>query len=286
MVRIIATFAGLRVHPLRVSIVPTPVQRAFGVTGDEWALPGGAGTSVAIGGVVLKPVDDPQEAAWAADLLAGMQEDGFRLARPVRCRDGSWVVDGWSAAGWVEGKVGPADHWEELLATARAFHAALRAALCPDFLRRRRHRWAHGDRVAWQEEPAVPVPEVKTLLEDLLGHLHEMDGGEPQLVHGDLSGNVLFAPGLPPAVIDFSPFWRPTSYAEAIAAVDGVLWLGVDGAVLQRVADQAGSVQPLVRALAFRLVTLNERAREDPDALHELSAYHAVWSSIRRLSAS
>ena len=30
-----------------------------------------------------------------------------------------------------------------------------------------------------------------------------------QLVHGDLSGNVLLAHGLPPAVIDFSPYWRP-----------------------------------------------------------------------------
>ena len=30
-----------------------------------------------------------------------------------------------------------------------------------------------------------------------------------QLIHGDLTENILFAEGLSPAVIDFSPYWRP-----------------------------------------------------------------------------
>lgn len=259
------------------------MQRAFGLSGEEQALPGGAGTSVALGGVVLKPVDDPEEAAWAAELFSQVVEDGFRIARPLRAHDGAWVVDGWCAATWVEGQVGPAGRWDELLLAARALHDALRPVERPSFLQRRRHRWAHADRVAWQEELAVPLPAVQPLLEELLGHLGRGHEEDPQLVHGDLAGNVLFAPGLAPAVIDFSPFWRPTSYAEAIAAVDGVLWLGTDEAVLQRVADEAGSVQPLVRALAFRLVTLNERAREGDDALDELPAYEAGWAALQRL---
>lgn len=41
-----------------------------------------------------------------------------------------------------------------------------------------------------------------------------------QLVHGDIAGNVLFAAGQSPAVIDFSPYWRPPGYALAVAAVD------------------------------------------------------------------
>jgi uncharacterized protein (TIGR02569 family) len=273
------------VHPLRVPLVPLTVQQAFGVTGDERPLPGGAGTSVAIGGLVLKPVDDPQEAAWAADVLAGVTEDGFRVARPVRTRDGAWVAESWAAATWVEGQVGPAVRWDALLLAARAFHDALRPVARPDFLQHRQHRWAHGDRVAWQEESALPLPEVRPLLEELLGHVRRTPEDSAQLVHGDLSGNVLFAPGLPPAVIDFSPFWRPTSYAEAILAVDGVLWLGGDFALLQRVADEAGSTQPLVRALVFRLVAVNERARQDREALDELSRYDALWSSIRRVAS-
>jgi hypothetical protein len=54
-----------------------------------------------------------------------------------------------------------------------------------------------------------------------------------QLVHADLGGNVLFAPGLAPAIIDFSPYWRPPGYAEAVAAVDAFLWFGAGDHVLR-----------------------------------------------------
>ncbi len=83
----------------------------------------------------------------------------------------------------------------------------------------------------------TPVQEVKPLLDDLVARL-----GTPaprsvsQLIHGDLSGNVLFAAGLPPAIIDFSPYWRPVAYASAVVAVDGVLWFGAGEALLQRAA--------------------------------------------------
>jgi hypothetical protein len=59
-----------------------------------------------------------------------------------------------------------------------------------------------------------------------------------QLIHGDLGGNVLFAPGQPPAVIDFSPYWRPAGLALAIAAVDALTWSGADPAILGDLADQ------------------------------------------------
>lgn len=45
-----------------------------------------------------------------------------------------------------------------------------------------------------------------------------------QLIHGDLTGNVLFAADEAPAVIDFSPYWRPPVFAEAVVVADGLLW--------------------------------------------------------------
>jgi len=45
-----------------------------------------------------------------------------------------------------------------------------------------------------------------------------------QLIHGDLTGNVLFAEHLPPAIIDLSPYWRPTSFASAIVIADALVW--------------------------------------------------------------
>jgi prepilin-type processing-associated H-X9-DG protein len=71
-----------------------------------------------------------------------------------------------------------------------------------------------------------------------------------QLVHGDLSGNVLFADGLPPAVIDWSPYWRPPPYASAIVMCDAALGHGA-GVELLAGSDR----QLLIRALLFRLLS-------------------------------
>lgn len=245
---------------------------------------GGAGTSILVGDAVLKPAGDVEEAVWAAEVLSRITEHGFRIARPLRARDGSWVVDGWCATRWVEGQPGPAGRWDELLAAAGAFHSALRDEPRLDFLAHRRHRWAVADRVAWGEEEPQAVPEVKPLLNDLLAELApRAPGAAPQLIHGDLSGNVLFALGLSPAIIDFSPYWRPAAYASAIVAVDGVLWFGAGKALLQRAADEAETADTLVRALIFRLVALNERSRFDPLALDELPQVHAAASMIEDL---
>lgn len=275
------------VHAPSVSVSPallSRVQQAFGLTGAPVALPGGAGKSVLVGDAVLKPTEDVQEAVWAAEVLSRIPEDGFRIARPLRARDGSWVVDGWCATAWVEGQPGPAGKWNELLAAAGAFHSTLQGEACPDFLASRRHRWAVADPVAWGEEEPNPVREVRPLLNDLLAELPSVaPSTASQLIHGDLSGNVLFAPGLSPAIIDFSPYWRPAAYASAIVAVDGVLWFGAGEELLQCAADEAKTVDPLVRALIFRLVALNERSRFDPLALDELPQVHAAASIIENL---
>jgi uncharacterized protein (TIGR02569 family) len=263
------------------------VQRAFGLTGHQVALPGGMGTSIRIADAVLKPVDDVMEAVWVAETLSRLPEDGFRIARPLRTHDGSWIAAGWSAATFVPGESAPAGRWHELLAAGRAFHAAVRDERRPEFLQRRQHRWAVADRVAWGEASADPVPELEPVLAKLAPLVHAATRGEvPQVVHGDLAGNVLFAPGLPPAIIDFSPYWRPTTYAAAIVAVDGVLWFGADTTLLRQVADEAGSTMPLVRAIIFRLIALNERSRFDRSALEELPLFLNAASAIERLHVS
>ncbi|MBW3640702.1 MAG: hypothetical protein KY451_12770 [Actinobacteria bacterium] len=94
---------------------------------------------------------------------------------------------------------------------------------------------------------------------------------------------MLFAPGLSPAIIDFSPYWRPAAYASAVVAVDGVLLFGAGEALLQRAADEAGTVQTLLRALSFRLIALDERSRVDALALDELPQFNAATSMIENV---
>ncbi len=77
---------------------------------------------------------------------------------------------------------------------------------------------------------------------------------EPQLVHGDLTGNVLFAAGLPPAVIDISPYWRPPSYAEGVVVADALCYHGASGSAFPMMGVPLTAV---ARALLFRVATTN-----------------------------
>jgi len=85
-----------------------------------------------------------------------------------------------------------------------------------------------------------------------------------QLIHGDLTGNVLFDDAQPPAIIDFSPYWRPPAYASAIVAADALVWERADRQVLDAVAHISDFGQYLVRALIFRSVTDWIVSQEDP----------------------
>jgi uncharacterized protein (TIGR02569 family) len=94
---------------------------------------------------------------------------------------------------------------------------------------------------------------------------------EAQLIHGDLGGNVLFAEGEPPAVIDFSPYWRPAGLALAVAAVDALLWSGAAPAILDELAAQPELDQLLARALVYRLVTEMIFRRDDRSGLEAVA---------------
>jgi hypothetical protein len=76
-------------------------------------------------------------------------------------------------------------------------------------------------------------------------------------VHGDLTGNVLFAEELAPAIIDFSPFWRPPAYASAIVVADAFVWDGADESLIDAVAHIPHFPQFLVRALIMRAVVID-----------------------------
>jgi hypothetical protein len=66
---------------------------------------------------------------------------------------------------------------------------------------------------------------------------------------------VLFADGMPPAVIDFSPLERPAKFPLAVAAVDALQWHRARPGVLDRLADEPELDQLLARALIYRHVT-------------------------------
>ena len=244
---------------------PAEVLAAFGVSAEPERLPGGMKTSWRCGDLVLKPLDlSIEEVRWWGALFERLESDRFRVSR-LR-----GISDGWCA--WEHM---PGEHreraWSEIIAVGERFHAAIADVSRPSFLDRRMNHWAIGERVAWGELPADDFSHVKHLPR-LAAALRPVDETASQLVHGDLTGNVLFAADLPPAVIDFSPYWRPTGFASAVVVGDALLWEGADADLLKAVDHVDDLPQLLLRALIYRavvdgLLRAGEPWRSDVDDL-------------------
>lgn len=247
---------------------PSPeVLRAFGLDGPVVRLPGGRGLAVLVGGAVLVPQPDEVAGAWAADLAERTRSDAVRLPRPLRSADGRAVVDGWTAAEHVDGVDSPAGRWGEVLAAGRALHRAWRDEPVPGWVGRRRGPWADADRAAWDDTAATAGPTTSVLVDELVSARRPLPAVlRDQLVHGDLTGNVLLPrrPREVPTVIDVSPYQRPAEAALATVVVDGLLWHGAPDDLVTRADLGPAGPQLLLRAALFRLLVADTLAGGGP----------------------
>ena len=263
---------------------PSPaVLAAFGASAGPVPLPGGQGQAWRAGPIVLKPAGPPPATRWTADLyhaLSGRPQAGFRVPPPVRSAAGDWVVTDPAAGAWAAwrllpgepaGWAGVSPYWPRLIAASRAFHAALAGRPAPSWLGGDGSPWTAADQVAWGERD--PGGLLASAPPGLVGQARSLLAARRpvrlpgQLMHGDLGGNVLFADGEPPAVIDFSPYWRPAGLALAIAAVDALTWGGAHPDSLAELAGEPELDQLLARAHLGRLVTEMIFRRGDEAAL-------------------
>jgi uncharacterized protein (TIGR02569 family) len=133
--------------------------------------------------------------------------------------------------------------------------------------------------VAWGELSTADVPPTKHL-DRLLALLKPIDT-ESQLIHGDLTGNVLFDEELPPAILDLSPYCRPARFASAVVVADALVWQRADEALVHAFDTDAEFPQHLVRALIYRIVTdrlfrLDEPLRPDADDPYSIPVALAI----------
>jgi len=240
------------------------VLAAFGIAGAvPVRLTGGQGTAWRAGPAVLKPADSVQAGRWFAEVYDTLNSPGFRVPRPVRALTGDWVAHGWTCYRWVPGTAadwsGVSPRWPEMVAVSRALHAALADVPVPPWRATVQNPWTIGDEVAWGERdpgtlPGMAAAPLGGQVQRLLDALGPVDLPN-QLVHADLAGNVLFADGLPPAVIDFSPLERPAGLPLAILAVDTLMWHRASPEVLRHLGEVPEAAELLGRALVYRLVT-------------------------------
>ncbi|APU13028.1 MULTISPECIES: TIGR02569 family protein [Actinoalloteichus] len=243
---------------------PTHVRAAFGAR-DEEPEPLDSSGVWQCGEIILKPVANTAEAAWVAKTLDGLQPENIRLAKPLRSTDGRWVVSGWTATRVLAGA--PEARHDEVIAVSLRLHRATARLPRPRFVDERRDVFSVADRMAWgEEEPQLDLDRGGRLFEVLLTSRRHT-GLRPQVVHGDLFGNVLFAGDGPPAVLDFTPYWRPVEWAAAVVVVDGLAWGGADPGLIHRWAHLPEWPQALLHALLFRLAVNALHPRSTPESL-------------------
>lgn len=217
-------------------------------------LSGGQGRSWLVDQAVLKPLDFPLSALrWQAELLTRLDgRNDVRVSVPLCGTDGAWINHGWTAWRYQSGVHLPG-RWHEIVVVGQRLHVALQDELEPAFLADRADIWAIADQVAWAELPAAEHAGVRHL-DRLISGLRPVSG-RAQLVHGDLTGNVLFHPHLPPLVLDLSPYWRPPAFASAIVIADALVFEGAHPDVVQPMLVDPTFPQYLLRALIFRAVS-------------------------------
>lgn len=260
---------------------PPEVLQAYGLEGAPAPLTGGQGTSWRVGQAVLKPWDtDPAQVQWQGALLARLSgRADFRVSVPMRTTAGTWTARGWTAWRYEPGAHEPG-RWHEIIAVGRRLHAALEREPEPAFLSARTDRWAIADRVAWGDLSAAGHAATPSL-ETLLGALRPVHLPR-QLVHGDLTGNVLFHPDLPPLVIDLSAYWRPAAFASAVVVADALVFEGAGEETVEPLLRNPGFPQCLLRALVFRAVT-HHLARRHPRSTAAPDPYWPATQLVTRL---
>ena len=231
--------------------------RLFGARHDALRrLPGGEGHTWTDGRLVLKPVGCTAEHAWVCKVYAAWKSGEVRVPQPLQAQvdaEVRWSVEGWGAHVFVPGR--DVDLVAELplvREASNAFHEGIRNLPRPDFMDMRNDPWAYGDRLAWEGVEPEADDETLTLIGRLRAHLAPVDSPE-QVIHGDILPNMLVADRLPPAVIDWPPYFRPVGTANAIAATDAVTFQDAPLTLLEEWATGEDWNQLLIRALLYRL---------------------------------
>jgi uncharacterized protein (TIGR02569 family) len=235
---------------MHFSHLDSAVAKAFGVHPDIALLPGGCDQKTYRSGeVVLRYLGDDAAdvGAWNAGLFDRLDQRGFRVAKPIRAADGSWVVNGWVAERFLEGRPPTMRDIPAVIDAIMAFHQALIGTSLPEYRKHEHTIYDRADEWAWGTIPHNIDPRLYRLASRLATLRTPVDLPE-QLIHGDLNpDNILVADHLPPAIIDLAPYWRPAPIALAVLAY----WVGPyrgNAAILEHFRGIPAFDQMLLRA--------------------------------------
>ena len=266
---------------LVIPIIPAEVLNLFGASGEVTPLSGGQGMTFRCGNIVFKPCSNPVEWKGLAQLLTKLRPIGYRIVKPIRALDGRWEVEGWMATHLVEGWSGFQSRELEALSACRCFHQELsivyNSTKRPEWLGHSSSVYSKADQLAWGDCSLSREfsADVKEILKPIVSTLSPIPL-QNQITHGDPGGdNILFAENQAPAIIDVSPYWRPSGYAIAMMLADGIAWEGSALSVLEFSHDEPYFGQLLLRAVLFRLI-VSSLCKGYTSLVENVSAYGPI----------
>jgi uncharacterized protein (TIGR02569 family) len=261
------------------------IAEAFGSNDAPVPLKGGQGTTFRAGTIVIKPTDSIEEAVWLASTFGAIPAAAeIRIPKPVLSAHGNWIEDGFVAWSFTEGEPKTGAYREKSDACG-AYHRLVRHVARPDFIGTRVDPWSTADRKAWGEEQIDYESGFAHLFRDMLSSLEDLSLPN-QIIHGDFSGNVLFADGLPPAVIDFSPYWRPAGFAQSVILIDAVaLDEAATDSELLNVFGSIEHIEQLTLRAALRRIFeqfehIRMRGANKTEALRVAESYRAAYMRL------
>lgn len=204
--------------------IPPPTKNtalAFGSEVEPILMKGGQGTVYHAGNIILKPGDESEFNNWICQTFLDLPEpQGFRFTRPIKSVSG-WIYNGYAAWSFLEGEH-LQGHYKEKITASKKFHKLLQNIEKPDFVGTGEDSWSVADRVALGEKEFNYDKEFQNLYDQIKPYLKSVPS-DRQILHGDLYGNFLIDPVLPPAIIDFSTAWGPNGFAESIMLTDAIM---------------------------------------------------------------
>jgi hypothetical protein len=87
---------------------------------------------------------------------------------------------------------------------------------------------------------------------------------------------------MPPGVIDFTPYWRPALFCQAVVVVDALLWHAAPASLIAALPG-ARRTSVLARAALYRLIASDQLAMGKPPRDAERYARAESRSHLRVL---
>ena len=259
------------------------VLEAFGAAGTPSPLAGGQDENFRSGDTVFKPAKNDEETNWLAKFYSSADQDGFRLPKPIRSNIGGFVFDGWQAWEFLEGEHRE-NHWLETIEVCVQFHNAISKYPIPEYFERREQNpWVVADKLTFGEIDEIEYhPKIAPAVKALRSCLKPIEQ-HPQLIHGDFGGNVLFSENQPPAIIDFSPYWRPIPFAVGVVIADAIVWSGAKVSLIEAGGRFEDFDQHLARAELRRVIELEtHRQIFGVDVIDQIDTHWPLIDTICR----